>query len=124
MFPPSPRKGVRNKTALASYGGLKLHQPWRYAFLNRLTLCCAGSPPLNGDHRQVFLTSLDLLYAALQAIERSRDVRHSPVVTSLEPTVVTLMNKLGDGQARLRDAAMSGLLAVARCPTAGPSLVR
>lgn len=73
---------------------------------------------------QVFLTTLDLLDATLGSIGRCNDARHNHVVAALEPTTVTLLHKLGDGQARLRDAAMNGVMAVARCRTAGAVFVR
>lgn len=75
-------------------------------------------------HLQVFLTTLDLLDATLGSIASCKDTRHNHVVAALEPTVVTLLHKLGDGQTRLRDGAMNGLVAVARCRTAGPIFVR
>lgn len=73
---------------------------------------------------QVFLTTLDLLDAALVSIGGCKEARHNHVVAALEPTVATLLKKQGDGQARLRDGAMNGLVAVARCRTAGPIFVR
>lgn len=73
---------------------------------------------------QVFLTTLDLLDAALVSIGVCKEARHNHVVAALEPTVATLLKKQGDGQARLRDGAMNGLVAVARCRTAGPVFVR
>lgn len=73
---------------------------------------------------QVFLTTLDLLDAALLSIGACKEARHNHVVAALEPTVATLLKKQGDGQARLRDGAMNGLVAVARCRTAGPVFVR
>lgn len=79
---------------------------------------------MDGVSVQVFLTTLDLLHAALESIRGCKDVRHNQVAAPLEPIVVTLLSKLGDGQARLRDGAMNGLLKVARCRTAGPHLVR
>lgn len=51
-------------------------------------------------------------------------MRHNQIVAALEPTAVTLLNKLGDGQARLRDRAMNGLVAVAHCRMVGPPFVR
>eukprot|EP00752_Nemacystus_decipiens_P007074 g6339.t1 len=72
---------------------------------------------------QVFLTTLDLLDAALVSIGGCKEARHNHVVAALEPTVATLLKKQGDGQARLRDGAMNGLVAVARCRTAGPVFV-
>eukprot|EP00903_Cladosiphon_okamuranus_P013509 g12582.t1 len=72
---------------------------------------------------QVFLTTLDLLDAALLSIGACKEARHNHVVAALEPTVATLLKKQGDGQARLRDGAMNGLVAVARCRTAGPAFV-
>ena len=74
--------------------------------------------------RQVFLTTLDLLDAALVSIGGCKEARHNHVVAALEPTVATLLKKQGDGQARLRDGAMNGLVAVAQCRTAGPTFVR
>lgn len=76
------------------------------------------------EHLQVFLTTLDLLDAALVSIGACKEARHNHVVAALEPTVATLLKKQGDGQARLRDGAMNGLVAVARCRTAGPVFVR
>lgn len=73
---------------------------------------------------QVFLTTLDFLDSVLVSIGACKEARHNHVVAALEPTVATLLNKLGDGQARLRDGAMNGLVAVARCRTAGPTFVR
>lgn len=70
------------------------------------------------------MTTLDLLESALLSIERCREARHNQVVTTLEPTVATLLGKLGDGQSRLRDGAMNGLMKVSRCRTVGPSFVR
>lgn len=58
------------------------------------------------------------------SIGACKEARHNHVVAALEPTIATLLNKLGDGQARLRDGAMNGLVAVARCRTAGPLFVR
>ncbi|CAM9666707.1 unnamed protein product, partial [Hapterophycus canaliculatus] len=72
---------------------------------------------------QVFLTSLDLLDAALVSIGACKEARHNHVVAALEPTVATLLRKQGDGQARVRDGAMNGLVAIARCRTAGPAFV-
>lgn len=72
----------------------------------------------------MFLTTLDLLDAALVSIGACKEARHNHVVAALEPTVATLLKKQGDGQARLRDGAMNGLVAVARCRTAGPVFVR
>lgn len=73
---------------------------------------------------KVFLTTLDLLEAVLVSIGACKEARHNHVVAALEPTVATLLKKQGDGQARLRDGAMNGLVAVARCRTAGPVFVR
>ena len=73
---------------------------------------------------QVFLTTLDFLDSVLVSVGACKEARHNHVVAALEPTVATLLNKLGDGQARLRDGAMNGLIAVARCRTAGPTFVR
>ena len=67
---------------------------------------------------------MDLLEAALVSIGACKEARHNHVVAALEPTVATLLKKQGDGQARLRDGAMNGLVAVARCRTAGPVFVR
>ncbi|CAB1118634.1 unnamed protein product [Ectocarpus sp. CCAP 1310/34] len=72
---------------------------------------------------QVFLTTLDLLEAVLMSVGACKEARHNHVVAALEPTVATLLKKQGDGQARLRDGAMNGLVAVARCRTAGPVFV-
>ncbi|CAM9307168.1 unnamed protein product [Laminaria digitata] len=72
---------------------------------------------------QVFLTTLDFLDSVLVSVGACKEARHNHVVAALEPTVATLLNKLGDGQARLRDGAMNGLVAVARCRTAGPTFV-
>jgi hypothetical protein len=35
----------------------------------------------------------------------------------LEPVISILVAKLGDGQARIRDAALQGLLGMAKCVT-------
>lgn len=73
---------------------------------------------------QVFLTTLELLDATLVSIGACKEARRNHVVAALEPTVATLLKKQGDGQARLRDGAMNGLVAVARCRMAGPVFVR
>lgn len=83
-----------------------------------------SSSPTHRRTLQVFLTTLDLLDAALVSIGACKEARHNHVVAALEPTVATLLKKQGDGQARLRDGAMNGLVAVARCRTAGPVFVR
>lgn len=79
---------------------------------------------MNAKQPQVFLTTLDLLDVTLLSVPACKEARHNHVVAALEPAIATLLNKLGDGQARLRDGAMNGLLAVARCRTAGPVFVR
>ncbi|CAN0217894.1 unnamed protein product, partial [Phaeothamnion confervicola] len=72
---------------------------------------------------QVFLTAGALLGDVLDAATADRTVRHNTLVSQLEPVVATLLLKLGDGQTRVRDGAMDGLVAVARCRTAGPGFV-
>ncbi|KAG5188043.1 hypothetical protein JKP88DRAFT_269553 [Tribonema minus] len=68
---------------------------------------------------QVFLTTVELLKAVVGMAARNKSVRLPQLFSLLEPVVYTLVQKLGDGQARVRDTAMDGLMAVARCRAAG-----
>ncbi len=68
---------------------------------------------------QVFMSSLLLLDAALEAAKGAR-LKRSQVGPLMEPVIATLVGKLGDGQARIREAALAGLAALSLSPCVGP----
>ena len=72
---------------------------------------------------QVFLTSLQLLELCCGLFGAAvrfppRDLQHK-----LDGVASTLVHKLGDNQARVREAALDALLALAACPPAGCEFV-
>ncbi|CAM9530888.1 unnamed protein product [Chrysoparadoxa australica] len=72
---------------------------------------------------QVFLTCVELLETFLDTLRGRRDVKHGNLVSLLEPVVNTLLLKLGDGQARVRDGAMIGVMSIAHCKAVGAGFV-
>jgi hypothetical protein len=68
---------------------------------------------------QVFSTTLMLLDSILDHCARA-GLRRPQVGPPLEPIVSLLMVKLGDGQARIRDAALLALTSLAISQAIGP----
>ncbi|KAM3573336.1 hypothetical protein VYU27_004695 [Nannochloropsis oceanica] len=67
---------------------------------------------------QVLMSVLALLPAFLAAAQATK-LKRSVVGPLIEPVIASLVNRLGDGQQRVRDAALSGLLSLASSPCVG-----
>ncbi len=70
---------------------------------------------------QVFLTALTLLDSLLAALKRNR-IHASVIKQYMESIVNTLMDKLNDGSARIRDSSTASLLAISQSAL-GPGYV-
>jgi len=73
---------------------------------------------------QVFLTSQNLLHVLAPGFFSSSSIRRADLQPAIDnPLMPALVDKLGDANARCRDAVRDSLTALSRCPNVGPQFV-
>lgn len=85
-------------------------------------LCAIVRVGIDDKLSQLMFSAIPLLDDVLVGIKREK-LNRNIIGPPLEPVVLSLIEKLNDGAARVRETSLKSLMAIAACSSIGPALV-